>query len=34
MANIALNNYCNLKCPYCFAGTMIDTNNNKNITIE
>ena len=23
MANIAVTNYCNLKCPYCFADDMI-----------
>jgi sulfatase maturation enzyme AslB (radical SAM superfamily) len=23
MANIAINNYCNLKCDYCFADNMI-----------
>lgn len=33
MANIALNNYCNLKCPYCFADDMIHEEN-KNITLE
>lgn len=27
MANIAIVNYCNLKCPYCFAEDMIKENN-------
>lgn len=26
MANISIVNYCNLKCPYCFANDMIDNN--------
>jgi sulfatase maturation enzyme AslB (radical SAM superfamily) len=36
MPNIILTEYCNLKCPYCFANQMIDESNenNKNITIE
>lgn len=33
MANIAINNYCNLKCSYCFADDMIQENN-KNMSIE
>ena len=31
MANISIVNYCNLKCPYCFANDMI---NNDNYTIS
>ena len=27
MANIAIVNYCNLKCPYCFAEDMIQEDN-------
>ena len=38
MPNIILTEYCNLKCPYCFASKMIedakDANCNKNITEE
>jgi len=26
MANIAVLNYCNLKCPYCFANEFIEEN--------
>lgn len=33
MANIAINNYCNLKCPYCFADDMIQEDN-KNLSID
>lgn len=33
MANISIVNYCNLKCPYCFANDMID-NNNYTISLE
>lgn len=33
MANIAINNYCNLKCPYCFANEMIEEDQ-KSITEE
>lgn len=33
MANIAIVNYCNLKCPYCFAENMIQENN-KYMSIE
>lgn len=36
MANIILTEYCNLKCPYCFASTMIEesSQSTNNITIE
>lgn len=34
MPNIALTTYCNLHCPYCFADTMIKTEDIKNITLE
>lgn len=34
MPNIAITTYCNLHCPYCFADTMIQTEDIKNITIE
>ena len=35
MPNIILTEYCNLKCPYCFANKMIDNATDcKNITIE
>ena len=33
MANIAITNYCNLKCPYCFADDMIH-DDNKNMSLE
>lgn len=33
MANIAITNYCNLKCPYCFADDMIHEDN-KNMSLE
>ena len=33
MANIAINNYCNLRCRYCFADEMMKQKN-KNISIE
>ena len=33
MANIAINNYCNLRCRYCFADDMIHEEN-KSITID
>ena len=33
MANIAITNYCNLKCPYCFADEMIQENK-ENISLE
>lgn len=33
MANIAVTNFCNLKCPYCFADDMI-CEDKQNITIE
>ena len=34
MPNIALTTYCNLHCPYCFADTMINTEDIKNINLE
>lgn len=34
MANIILTSYCNLHCPYCFANSMITTENTKNISLE
>lgn len=35
MPNIILTEYCNLKCPYCFASTMIEeAKDYKNITME
>lgn len=33
MPNIAINNYCNLKCPYCFADDMIKEEN-KFMTLD
>ncbi len=33
MANIAINNYCNLKCPYCFADGMIQESS-KNLSVD
>jgi hypothetical protein len=33
MANIAIVNYCNLKCPYCFADDMINQKN-KAMTLD
>lgn len=33
MANIAITNYCNLRCPYCFADDFIQENKQE-ITIE
>lgn len=32
--NIMLNSYCNLKCPYCFANTEINSSHIKNISEE
>ena len=36
MPNIILTEYCNLKCPYCFASKMIEekTDDTKNISLE
>lgn len=34
MANIAINNYCNLQCPYCFANRYITEEEKQSITIE
>ena len=34
MANIAVNNYCNLACPYCFANEFIAEEDKSSITIE
>lgn len=34
MANIAVNNYCNLRCPYCFANRYITEEEKNSITIE
>ena len=34
MPNIALLNYCNLSCPYCFANEFILENNKQLITLE
>lgn len=34
MANIAITNYCNLQCPYCFANHFIKDEDKENITIE
>lgn len=34
MPNIALTTYCNLHCPYCFADTMIQTEDIKNISLD
>lgn len=34
MPNIVLTTYCNLHCPYCFADTMINEEQIKNISIE
>lgn len=34
MPNIAITSYCNLKCPYCFASEMIQTQRNKNISLD
>lgn len=33
MANIAITNYCNLQCPYCFANDFVQENK-ENITVE
>ena len=32
MPNIIITNYCNLKCPYCFASEMLNDPNKKNIS--
>lgn len=34
MANIAVNNYCNLQCPYCFANRYITEEEKQSITME
>ena len=34
MPNIALLNYCNLNCPYCFANDFIETDEQQIMTIE
>ena len=34
MANIMINNNCNLTCPYCFANEYVNKNGVKNITLE
>lgn len=34
MPNIAITAHCNLKCPYCFASTMIETQQENNISFE
>lgn len=34
MANIAVNNYCNLSCPYCFANEFIKEEDRSMITVE
>lgn len=34
MANIALTNYCNLQCPYCFANSYIEESGKQNITMD
>lgn len=34
MANIILNNYCNLDCPYCFADKHIKETDKENINLE
>lgn len=34
MANIAVNNYCNLQCPYCFANRYITEEEKQSITID
>ena len=34
MANIAINNYCNLQCPYCFANRYITEEQKQSITTE
>ena len=33
MPNIILTEYCNLKCPYCFANQMIESSEKNNITM-
>lgn len=34
MPNIAITTYCNLHCPYCFADTMINETDIKNIELD
>lgn len=34
MANIAITNFCNLRCPYCFANSYIEESTKQNITME
>ena len=34
MANIAINNYCNLQCPYCFANRYITEEEKQSISME
>ena len=34
MPNIALLNYCNLNCPYCFANDFIETDEQQIMTVE
>lgn len=34
MSNIVVTTYCNLRCPYCFASEMIDTERTKNVSPE